>query len=157
MMNVLIPTDFSYTSLNYAAQAARQLGEKCNVFLFHALDVPDNLADTMSRVGIRADQKLITEELRVRCRKIKSNNPGIANIYMRIMHGTTLAAFRNFADANEIDLIFLPEGYQFRAVVRDSVDPTDWFGQSGIKVLIRDTSLQGSDEQHSQKPSAGLN
>jgi len=137
MHHILIPTDFSITSVNLAAQAARQIGGRCNIYLFHALDVPDDLLDIMHRSGVRGDGRLITEDIRVRCKKVKSEHYGIANIYIRILYGSTLAAFKSFAEANTIDLVFLPEAYKFRSVVRDSVDPTDWFRKSGIPVIVR--------------------
>lgn len=137
MNHILIPTDFSFASVNYAAQAARQIGGKCNIYLFHALNLPDSLVDVMQKAGVRGDGRLITEDIRVRCKKVKSENYGIANIYIRILYGSTLAAFRNFAEANAIDFIFLPEAYKFRSVVRDSVDPTPWFKKSGIPVIVR--------------------
>lgn len=141
MHHILIPTDFTFTSVNYAAQAARQIGGKCNIYLFHALDLPDNLLDVMQRAGVRGDGRLITEDIRVRCKKVKSENYGIANIYIRILYGSTLSAFRNFAEANAIDFIFLPEAYKFRSVVRDSVDPTAWFRKSGIPVIVRQSVI----------------
>ena len=157
MNNVLIPTDFSFTSINYAAQAVRQIGGRCNVYLFHALDVPESLVDVMMRSGLRGDGHLITEELRVRCKKIKNEHPAIANIYMRIMYGSTLAAFRSFAEANSIDFIFLPESYKFRSVVRDSVDPTDWFRKAGIPVVIRDLAYKAEPGAHAARPTFTLN
>ena len=157
MNHILIPTDFSFTSVNFAAQAARQIGGKCNVYLFHALDVPDSLIEVMHRTGLRSDSRLITEEHRIRCKKLKSEYPEIANIYMRIMYGSTLAAFRSFTEANSIDIIFLPESYKFRAVVRDSVDPTDWFRKAGIPVVIRDLTRKGSADAQVAKTSFTLN
>ncbi len=135
MKNVLIPTDFTLNSLAHVSAAVKAIRGKCSIILFHAFDMPESLIDAMHRSGIKGHSNLITEELRLRCRKIKFENPSIADISFKIMYGTTIMAFRNYAEGNDIDFIYLPEGYTYKAVVRDSVDPTKWFKKSGIKIV----------------------
>jgi hypothetical protein len=135
MVNVLIPTDFSLGSLDIAAQAAQAVPDKLNIFFFHAFDMPDSLIDAMIKTGARGHNRLVTEDLRLKCRKIKAANPVINNISFRIMYGTTVALFRNFAEANAIDLIVYPENYRFVPAVRESIDPARMFLKSGIKVM----------------------
>ena len=137
MTNVLIPTDFTVQSLDLVSAASQQVPGKINAFLFHAFDMPESLIDAMRRTGTNSPDNLITEELRLRCRQIKALNPMIANISFKLMYGSTVAVFKHFADANNVEAIALPAGYKFTAVVRDSVDPTRMFLKSGI-ALIRD-------------------
>jgi hypothetical protein len=51
------------------------------------------------------------------------------------MRGNTAAIFRNFADANAIDMIYCPEQYVFKPVHRRSVDPVPLFRKSGISLV----------------------
>ncbi|MBX2906349.1 MAG: hypothetical protein KF744_09955 [Taibaiella sp.] len=142
MNNILIPTDFSPRSVNDAADAVRNIGGRSDIFFFHALDTPDSLTEAMTRLGVRGDGRLITDDFRANCKKIKNDHWEIMNIFIRIMYGSSLAAFKAFADANAIDMIFLPEHYKFRSVSRGSVDPASWFSRSGIPVVSRNTVLQ---------------
>jgi len=135
MTNVLIPTDFSVSSLELINLAAQSMPGKMNVYLFHAFDMPDSLADAMIRTGGNGHYSLVTEELRLRCKQIKTANANISNISFRIMYGTTVSAFQNFAEANEINTIILPEEYFFIPVVRDSVNPERMLKKSGITVI----------------------
>jgi hypothetical protein len=135
MKNVLIPTDFSARSLDTIDQVADILTEKLNIYLFHAFDMPASLLEAMSRAGINAHNNLITEELRQKCKRIKTNHPNIANISFRTMYGTTNAVFENYVKANNINLIALPAGYKFVSILKDSVNPERMFKKSGIEIV----------------------
>ena len=51
------------------------------------------------------------------------------------MNGNTKALFRNFADANDIDLIFCPESYTHTKIHQRSLNPQPFFKKSGIPLL----------------------
>lgn len=140
--NIIIPTDFSQYSLDVAAQIAQAIPEKHNIFLFHAFDMPDSLLDAMKRVGQSGHSSLITEELRIKCRQIKTKHKSINNICLRIMYGNTIAAFKNFAEADKVNLIVLPTAYKFVPVVRESVNPERMFRKSGIQVIEGHTVIK---------------
>jgi hydroxyacyl-ACP dehydratase HTD2-like protein with hotdog domain len=142
MTNVLIPTDFTVRTLDIVTAAAQNIPGKLNVFMFHAFDMPDSLIDAMHRTGLNSHYNLITEELRMKCRQIKAACPDVSNISFRLMFGTTVAAFKNFAEANDIHVIVYPAGYSFLPVVRESVNPDRMFLKSRITVL-RNLSLKG--------------
>ena len=135
MKNVLIPVDLAPASADLAGRVARAIDDRVNIYLFHAFDIPDSLVAAMQRMGGGGHYGLITEELRLKCRKVKKQNGNIDNISFGIMYGSTDAAFRNYAEANRIDLIVVPEGYRFIPLVRDSVDPLRMFRRSGIPLL----------------------
>jgi len=139
MTNVLIPTDFTVQSLDLVSKAALRLPGKLSIFLFHTFDMPDNLIDAMHMNGIKNHNNLITEELRLKCRQLKADHANISSVCFRLIFGTTVAVFKNFAEANDIDLIIYPTGYKHVSVVRESVNPERMFLKSGVKV-IRDLS-----------------
>ncbi|GAA4462128.1 hypothetical protein GCM10023093_08080 [Nemorincola caseinilytica] len=135
MKNVLIPSDLTPVSAELAGRVARAIDDRVNIFLFHAFDIPDSLVDAMVRMGGGGHYGFITEELRLKCRKVKKQTGNIDNISFGIMYGSTDVAFRNYAEANRIDLIALPEGYRFIPLVRDSVNPLRMFKRSGIEIM----------------------
>ncbi len=51
------------------------------------------------------------------------------------MEGSSAPLFRNFVDANEIDIIVCPDHFQHVPVHKQSVDPRPLFKKSGIRVL----------------------
>ena len=135
MKNLLIPTDYTLISLEEAALAVRQLEGRYNIVLFHAFDMPGSLMEVMMRTNALRQQVLITEPLRQRCKRIKQLNNQIGQIYFRPMYGSTVAAFRNYILANEIDLIVLPADYRFVPVLNESVNPLSLFAKASVTVL----------------------
>jgi hypothetical protein len=135
MTNVLLPTDFTTNSIAKVSGAVEAISGKLNIFLFHAFDIPDSLADAMQRAGRHGHSELITERLRLKCKQVKAAHPNISNISFRVMYGTTTAAFKNFAEANKIDTIYIPKGHKFVAVVRESVNYDRMFRKSGIQII----------------------
>lgn len=131
MKKILVPTDYTQRSIDLAARAAKAIDTKIDIYLFHAFEMPDSLMDAMTNTH----HNLITEELRVQCKRIKGQNANINHISFRALHGTTSVAFRNYAEANEIDLIVLPPEYKFIPVVNKSVNPLHMFRKSGIPIL----------------------
>lgn len=135
MINVLVPTDFSVASLALIDQTAKVLNEKLNIYLFHAFEIQQGKEALQNRQIIQ--NKLITETLRQRCRRIKANNKNISNISVKIMHGSNQIAFSNFTDIHKIDLLVLPHSYTFIAPSKESVNPVKLFKKSGIEKLTK--------------------
>lgn len=131
MKRILVPTDFTLHSIDIAALAAKALGTKVDIYLFHAFEMPGSLTEAI-RYG---HGTLMTEELRLKCKKIKNQNSNISNISFRPMYGTTDAAFRNYAEANQVDLIVLPQEYKYTPVNSQSVNPLRMFRKSRIDIL----------------------
>ena len=63
------------------------------------------------------------------------------------MFGNSNAVFRNFIDANDIDLIVYPEYYVFRPVHGDSVNPHNMFMKSGTPMLRTFLPRRKADNQ----------
>jgi len=141
MKTVLIPWDLRPESAVLAARVAATTTEKLTIYLFHMFDMPDSLADVMIRRGKDSLYQSMTEELRQRCRKIKLQHPNIYHLSYRPMYGNTLAAFRNYADANEVDAVVWPDGYRFIPPGSESIDPEKFLLKSGLEVISDLTPL----------------
>ncbi len=137
MTNILVPTDFTPASLQTAELALREAGDSnINIILFHAFELPSSPFDLI-RTGYREPaQELMTEAFRQACRQLKIEYPRqLGKIMVRCMNGNTKALFRNFADANDIDLIFCPESFTYSKIHERSLDPKPFFKKSGIPML----------------------
>jgi hypothetical protein len=141
MKTILVPTDFTNSSLDIIEQIATTFDDKLVIMLFHALDMPSSLVEAMINNSAAGHHSFVTEELRQRCRRLKIAHPNISNISFKFMYGTTSRVFENFATAHNIDLIVIPEGYYFTYVVRESVNPMPMFSKSRIPVT---TTLTGA-------------
>ncbi len=143
MANVLIPTDFTANTLQLAAQALQALDvNTVNIVLFHAFKQPESEFELLAPVRPRPHANLVTEELRQLCKQFKEQHTHrVQKIYFRFLEGETTLLFRNFIDANEVDLIFCPESYVPVKVNTYSTDPRQLFKKAGVPV-IREYSRQ---------------
>ena len=139
MTNILIPTDFAPASLKLAESIARAEGyNKCNLILFHAFELPDSPFDLLGTSRRDPSCELMTEGFRQACKHLKDSNPGIfGKIIVRCLQGNTRNLFRNFIDANDIDLIYCPDDYRFVKVHARSLDPLPFFRKCGVPVVKR--------------------
>lgn len=141
MINMLIPTDFSAASLQLAEQAIQSLETRTvNIILFHAFELPSSEFELLAPARKKPYADLVTDHFRQACKQLKDQYPkAVQKICFKFMEGSGAPLFRNFADANEIDLIVCPDHYQYISIHKLSVDPRPLFKKSGIKV-IRDFS-----------------
>lgn len=137
MANVLIPTDFTQHSLQLAAQALESLNvSPVNIVLFHAFEQPQTEFGLLAPARPRPFANLVTEDLRQACKQFKDkHHQKVQKIYFRFLEGETAPLFRNFIDANEIDLIYCPENYMPVKVNKHSIDPRPLFKKAGVPVI----------------------
>jgi Universal stress protein family len=137
MANILVPTDFTAASLKLAEQALKNTADqKVTIILFHAFEV-SAFPFELIRPGHKDPSfELMTESFRIACKQLKDEYPQRVNkILVRCMNGNTKALFKNFAEANDIDLIFCPENYVFAKVHKQSVNPVNLFKKCGVPVV----------------------
>jgi len=138
MTNILIPTDFSVASVKLAEDALNISGtmNRCNLILFHAFEIPAYPFELLGQRIIDPSGLLMTEAFRQACKQLKDENVHlVAKIMVRCMKGSTRPLFRNFIDANDIDLIYCPEDYVFVPVHERSVDPLPLFKKCGVPLI----------------------
>ncbi len=137
MTNILIPTDFTAASLQLAEQAIQALEVRgCNIILFHAFELPTSEFELLAPGRRKPYADLMTDGFRQACKQLKDQYPrAIQKICFKFMEGSGTPLFRNFADANDIDIIVCPDHYQYVSIHKLSVDPRPLFKKSGIKVI----------------------
>jgi hypothetical protein len=136
MRNVLIPTNFSMATFDLVEKTLQSMGEQpVNIILFHAFQMPFFVSD-MIRNKKQPYHDLLTDAFRNSCKHIKQQYPKqLQSITFKHLYGNTPAVFRNFVDANDIDLIVYPEQYEFQQVHADSVNPDKMFKKCGLPLL----------------------
>lgn len=134
MTNLLIPTDCSVNSVKNVEQVLKSLsGRKVNIVLFHAFSLPTSSIDLITGASKYPYHEVMNENFRQACKQLKDRFPqNIQKINFKYMLGDTLAVFRNFADANDIDMIYVPENYNYTKIHDRSLNPLSFFNKSGI-------------------------
>jgi hypothetical protein len=151
MTNLLVPTDFTPASLKLAEQAVKVLNHEVNIILFHAFDLPFFYADLI-RPERQPWHELLNDDLRQACKQIKERHPGlISSISFGFMQGNTNALFRNWIEANEIDVIACPAGYTYTKIHNLSLNPLPFFKKSRIKLLQNFTSPKAVTKRSQEK------
>ncbi|MES2776176.1 MAG: hypothetical protein V4722_18505 [Bacteroidota bacterium] len=136
MTNVLFPTDFNAASLTMIGNAIKNGSEKMNIVLFHAFELPSSPFDLLTGSYKTPVVQLMNESFRQACKQLKDEYPRLINkITVTPMHGDTVALFRNFIDANDIDMICCPVDYFFKKAHKNSVDPRPLFKKSSLPVV----------------------
>ena len=137
MTNILVPTDFTPASLKTAELAIKESGESnINIILFHAFEMPSNVFDLLGSGYKEPAQELLNEPFRQACRQLKNDySKQVGKITVRCMNGNTKALFRNFAEANDVDIIFCPSNYSYTKIHTRSLDPQVFFKKSGLPVV----------------------
>ncbi|MFT3932445.1 MAG: universal stress protein [Chitinophagaceae bacterium] len=137
MTNILIPTDFSPASLHLAEQAILALeGSRLNIVLFHAFELPDSAFDLVGPSRKKPYYDLLTDAFRQSCKQLKEQHTRtVQKIGFKCMEGNSASLFRNFVDANDIDIIICPVYYEFVPVHKQSIDPRPFFKKSGVRIL----------------------
>ena len=151
MTTLLVPTDFSAASLKLAEQAVKVLNREVNIILFHAFDMPFYYTDLI-RPDRQPWQDLLNDDLRLACKQLKDRNPWLINcISLRFMQGNSNALFRNWAEANEIDMIACPNNYTHTKIHSRSLNPLPFFKKSRLTILQDFTLPQRATENLPQK------
>lgn len=137
MTNILIPTDFSPASLQLAEQAIQALGiRSANFVLFHAFDMPSSEFELLAPGRPKPYADVLNDNFRQACKQLKDQYPkAVQKICLKCMEGNNSRIFRNFVDANEIDIIICPDEYVYKAINKLSVDPRPLFSKSGVRVI----------------------
>ena len=138
MTTILIPTDLSAASLQLAEKTIQALQPRnANFLLFHAFDLPSSEFDLLMTADRRRPYAdAMNDAFRQACKQLKEQNlKAVQKVFFKYMEGSTSRSFRNFVDANEVDLIICPDDYSFNPIHPLSVDPRPLFRKCGIRVV----------------------
>lgn len=137
MKTILIPTDFEESSIKGTRDLLKGLkNESVKIIFFHAYKLTDSISDLLMLSRRSADYAQIPEEFHRALFQLKQVfSETVDGIAIEYFYGSTMAAFRNFAEANEIDCIFFPEQYSFNKISKYSIDPMLFLDKSGIPII----------------------
>jgi len=147
MKTLLIPTDFKLQSLNCITQLAQQFSQhKLNIIMVHTIGVTDSISELLMLSRRSAEYRHIPDAFYKACTEIKRDY-NINEIRIEFFYGNTVAAFKNFLEANEVDAIIDMENYDYELLTEKSSDPTILMSRSGVPVITIDTLLPDTNTE----------
>lgn len=137
MKTILIPTDFKESSVKSTQNLLKGMkNESVKIIFFHAYKLTDSISDLLMLSRRSTDYAQIPEEFHKALFHLKQSfSATVDGIAIEYFYGSTMAAFRNFAEANEIDCVFFPEQYSFNKISKYSIDPMLFLDKSGIPFI----------------------
>ncbi|MBW4889730.1 hypothetical protein KXQ82_08380 [Mucilaginibacter sp. HMF5004] len=137
MKTILIPTDFKPESLNCIAELVKKVyPEKLNIIMVHLLKITDSEQELLMLARRSTEYNYISPGFYKAYVQAKNNYADRINkISIEFFFGSTVAAFRNFLDAHQVDSIVLLDDYQYESISKDSVDPLAFINRSKTHVI----------------------
>ncbi|MBB5636214.1 hypothetical protein HDF26_003328 [Pedobacter cryoconitis] len=137
MKTILIPTDFNETSVYLTEDILKNFkSEPVKIIFFHAYKLTDSISDLLMLSRRSTEYGQIPESFHKACYDFKKKYAEkVSAVGIEYFYGSTMAAFRNFAEANEVDFIYCPVTYSFRPISKYSINPDVFLNKSGIPVI----------------------
>jgi hypothetical protein len=124
MKTILIPTYFDQTCFAEIKDLImNSIDEKVHLVFFHAYKLSDSISDLLMLSRRTSEYGQIPDEFHKACQNLKESNDQVMSIKIEYFYGNTVAAFRNFVEANEITEVYYPKSYQFNPISKHSLDP----------------------------------
>jgi len=140
MKTVLIPTDFNLESLTILETLVQQKTEKMNIIFLHAFKLSDSITDMLMLSRRSRDYENVSDEFYNAINQFKIKYPSQVNcIGIEYFYGSTVAAFKNFLEAFDVDYIAYLKNYNFKPINKYSIDPKFLTERSGCEVLYLNT------------------
>jgi len=137
MKTLLIPTDFNVKSLNCIPGLMQRYDpQKLNIILVHIMKITDNIHELLMLSRRSAEHQHISPEFYNACTLLKREHANsINNIRIEFFYGSTVAVFKNFLEANEVDSIVMLEDYQYAMLNKNSIEPAILVNRSSVNVI----------------------
>ncbi|GGI24140.1 hypothetical protein [Pedobacter mendelii] len=137
MKTILIPTDFNLESIKVIdAIVQNQTGEKLNLIFVHAFKLSDSITDMLMLSRRSRDYENVSDEFYLKIDEYKNQyHDKIQTIGIEYFYGSTVAAFKNFIEAFDVNAIAYLKDYKFTPINKFSIDPKYLTERSGCELL----------------------
>jgi hypothetical protein len=141
MKTLLIPTDFKLESLNAVSRLVEtQYPEKLNIVMVHLLGITDAMGELALLSRRSAEYRLISSDFYNTCTRLKQLHPDmIGSIDITFFYGYTMAAFRHFLEAHNVDAIVQLDDYNYELLTEKSINPNNLIQRSGLPIVLANT------------------
>lgn len=134
---ILLPTDFTIESLNVLKTVLSQSNtdDSFDIILLHGVHMTDSITDLLFFSKHKIIHEMVSEEFNQACSVIKNKYASkINSIRKDIFTGFTQSAFNSYAEANQIDEVYLPSNFQWNFDKRKSFDLIPYIKKSKLTI-----------------------
>ena len=141
MKTVLVPTDFKLESIKIIeALVQHQKNETLNIIFVHAFKLSDSITDMLMLSRRSRDYENVSDEFYHLLNQAKAKYPTQINtIGIEYFYGSTVAAFKNFIEAFDVERIAYLKEYNFTPINKYSIDPKILTARAGCEVIQLNT------------------
>jgi len=141
MKTVLVPTDFKLESIKIIdALVQHQQNETVNIIFVHAFKLSDSITDMLMLSRRSRDYENVSDEFYQQLNQVKAKYPTQINtIGIEYFYGSTVAAFKNFIEAFDVERIAYLKEYNFKPINKYSIDPKILTERAGCEVIQLNT------------------
>ena len=141
MKTVLVPTDFKLESIRIIdALVQHQKNETLNIIFVHAFKLSDSITDMLMLSRRNRDYENVSDEFYQQLNQTKAKYPSQINaIGIEYFYGSTVAAFKNFIEAFDVERIAYLKEYNFTPINKYSIDPKILTERAGCEVIQLNT------------------
>ena len=124
MKTILIPTDFNLSALESIPALCAQTADKEIRFVFvHLFKLSDSIGELLMLSRRSREYAHVSDGFYAACTDLKSRFPKIESIRIDFFYGSTVSAFRNFLEANNVDVVLEPSAWSYSDLNKSSVHP----------------------------------
>lgn len=134
MTNILVPTDFSFQSLEIVDQIVRIQQKPVKIFLLHMVHLPTDISELLFLKKTNL-QRHVPNEFSQAMHALKDKYPEqLSGIELKLHYGTHSAVFNGITDNLRIDEIYLLNDYSYTLPLPDSANMIRMINRSDIPV-----------------------
>jgi len=150
MKTLLIPTDFKLESLNSIPELVERFyPNKINIVLVHMMQITDCIQELLMLSRRSTEYRHISQEFYDACTSLKQEHEGVvSNIRIDFFYGSTVAVFKNFLEANDVDVIVLLNNYDYKLLNKNSLEPSLLVNRSGKEVIYTDWKPRSKSQSY---------
>lgn len=139
MQTILIPTDFSTSSLDAMSPLCSQNhSEELTLVFVHLFKLSDSIGDLLMLSRRSREYEYVGEAFYQQCEELKVQFPNIKAIKIEFFYGSTLVLFKSFLDFHEISGILHSSNCSWSSINAASINPNVLTHKLGLpEVTIR--------------------
>lgn len=148
---VLVPTDFCVASLNTVKNFLYNSPKDCkyHIILLHGYRLPEGISQLLFFSKHKVLKELTDQQFDEACTIIKNKfDSQIASIRKDIFTGFTNAAFRNYVEANQVELAVLPSNYSFQYKNKRSTEILSYIKKSALNTKEISCGMESQPIEH---------
>lgn len=135
--NILIPTDFSLASLTAVNNLLqKQPDQKFNIVMVHFMQLSDSISELLMLSRRATEYQHVNSDFEQHINVLRSQRKDqLITLGYEFFYGSTVAVFKNYLEAKEIDSIGMLHGHIYKKLTNYSIDPAILVQKSNYPVI----------------------